>query len=97
MRFLTLEDFAPRLNESFSVDLGVGKSEFVLVEVKPLPPARFQGAVREPFSLLFHHASAILFPQRIYQMENAGIGDFGIFLVPVARNQDGFIYQAVFN
>jgi len=30
-------------------------------------------------------------------MENAGISDFGIFLVPVARNQDGFIYQAIFN
>lgn len=97
MKFLTLEDFAARLNESFSVDLGAGKSDFTLVEAKPLaaPPSR--GMVRAPFSLLFHHASAVLFPQRIYQMENTSLGGFGIFLVPVARNRDGFLYQAVFN
>lgn len=99
MQVLTLEHFAGHLNEIFTVDLGHSRSPFVLVEARPLPaPAHtFQGMVRSPFSLLFHHVSAVLFPQRIYQMENAGLGDFGIFLVPVARNQDGFIYQAIFN
>ncbi len=97
MQILTLEHFAGRLNQAFTVDLGHGKSPFVLVEARPLPAAQMHGMVRAPFSLLFHHASAILFPQRIYQMESPGMGDFGIFLVPVARNQDGFIYQAIFN
>ncbi|RUL63395.1 hypothetical protein EKH79_13470 [Dyella dinghuensis] len=97
MQILTLEHFASRINETFTVDLGHGKSPFVLVEARPLPALTMQGAVRSPFSLLFHHASAVLFPQRIYQMESPGIGDFGIFLVPVARNHDGFVYQAVFN
>jgi hypothetical protein len=97
MKFLTLEDFAARLNETFSVDLGAGKSDFILVEAKSLPTPPLRGMVRSPFSLLFHHASAVLFPQRIYQMENPSLGDFGIFLVPVARNRDGFLYQAVFN
>ncbi|BFI95148.1 MAG: hypothetical protein RSP_06580 [Rhodanobacter sp.] len=97
MQILTLEHFAGHLNQAFTVDLGHGKSPFVLVEARPLPVPPVNGMIRAPFSLLFHHASAILFPQRIYQMESPGIGDFGIFLVPVARNQDGFIYQAIFN
>lgn len=97
MKFLTLEDFAARVNESFSVDLGAGRSDFILVEARPLADPRVRDVVRAPFSLLFHHVSAVIFPQRIYQMENPGMGGFGIFLVPVARNQDGFLYQAVFN
>jgi Domain of unknown function (DUF6916) len=97
MQFLTLEHFASRLNESFVVDMDQGRTPFVLVEANPLPVRAFHGMVRAPFSLLFHSTSPVLFPQRIYQMENPGIGEFGIFLVPVARNQDGFIYQAIFN
>nr|WP_279236823.1 hypothetical protein [Dyella sp. RRB7] len=92
-----MEHFAGRINETFTVDLDHGKSPFVLIEARPLPAPAVRGMVRAPFSLLFHHSSAVLFPQRVYQMESPGIGDFGIFLVPVARNQDGFVYQAVFN
>jgi hypothetical protein len=97
MSFLTLEDFASRLNEAFSVEFGGSQAAFVLVEARPLPAGAYRGMARAPFSLVFHHASAVIFPQRIYQMENPGMGGFGIFLVPVARNQDGFLYQAVFN
>src|SRR5579859_1573533 len=97
MRFLTLEDFASRLNETFAVDVDQGRSPFVLVEARPLAAPATPGMVRAPFSLVFLNASPVLFPQRIYQMENDGLGGFGIFLVPVARNQDGFLYQAVFN
>ncbi|RDS81753.1 hypothetical protein DWU98_10690 [Dyella monticola] len=97
MQILTLEHFASHINETFTVDLGAGDSPFVLIEARPLPAPGFQSTMRAPFSLFFHHASAILFPQRIYQMESPALGSFGIFLVPVARNQDGFVYQAVFN
>jgi len=97
MRFLTLEDFAPRLNETFAVDVDQGRTPFVLVEARPMPAPPVAGMVRAPFALVFFNASPVLFPQRIYQMENDSLGGFGIFLVPVARNQDGFLYQAVFN
>jgi hypothetical protein len=30
-------------------------------------------------------------------MKHEAIGEVGIFLVPVARDQEGFLYQAVFN
>ena len=100
MQFLQIEHFAPHLNDTFHVNVGTeGESPFVLVEVKPLPHAgkTTPGAVRSPFSLLFHNTTAIVFPQRIYAMRHQAMGEFGIFLVAIARDANGFIYQAVFN
>lgn len=96
MQLLSLEHFAGCLNESFSASVDGMDVPFVLVEARPVQtPAR--EAMRAPFSLLFRNASAFLFPQRIYAMRHPRVGDIGIFLVPVARDRDGFIYQALFN
>jgi hypothetical protein len=98
MQFFALEHFAGHLNETFDVSLDSdGRTSFVLVEARPLPTPPIAGLVRAPFSLLFRNESAILLPQKIYSMAHAALGEFGIFLVPVARDRDGFIYQAVFN
>ena len=96
MDLLKLEHFAARLNETFSA-LNDGNAPFVLVEAKPIAAATFQGMMRAPFSLLFRNTSPIMFPQKTYRMRHASIGELGIFLVPVARDRDGFLYQAVFN
>jgi len=53
--------------------------------------------MRAPFSLLFRSAAAVLFPQQTYTVRHSVIGEFALFLVPVAQERDGFIYQAVFN
>jgi hypothetical protein len=55
------------------------------------------GAGREPFSLLFRNTAPLLFPQQTYRMTHARVGSVDIFLVPVAREREGFLYQAVFN
>lgn len=97
MQVLRLDHFAARLNETFTVQMDQGNTPFVLVEARPLTQHVMAGASREPFSLLFRHQSAVLFPQRMYNMHHEHTGEFGIFLVPVARDRDGFLYQAVFN
>jgi len=98
MQFFALEHFAGHVGETFTVALDHdGNAPFALVEARPLPVQAFHGMVRAPFSLLFRHEAAIVFPQKIYQMKHAAIGEFGIFLVPIARDQTGFIYQALFN
>ena len=51
----------------------------------------------EAFSLLFHGPQSPFMPQAIYKLQHAELGVFEIFLVPVARDQDGFEYEAVFN
>ena len=97
MQIFQLFHFVPLLKESFSVDLGQGHASFLLIEAQPLPDHGHPGMMRSPFSLLFLHASSVVLPQRIYTMKHSRLGEFGIFMVPVARNQDGFVYQAVFN
>lgn len=97
MQVMQLEQFAGHLNETFTVDVAESRAPFVLVEARPLNQVPQLGQSRSPFSLLFRNEAAIVFPQRIYNMHHAGTGEFGIFLVPVARDRDGFLYQAVFN
>ncbi len=96
MELLTLEHFAGCVNETFTAAMNDMELDFVLVEARPLP-TNTQNAMRAPFSLLFRNTAACLFPQQIYAMRHPRIGEAGIFLVPVAQEQAGFLYQAVFN
>ncbi|MEG0886344.1 hypothetical protein SAMN05216517_102241 [Janthinobacterium sp. OK676] len=96
MNVLTLEHFATRVNDTF-VSVSDGHAAFILKEVRPLQSATLEGMLRAPFSLLFHHSSAIVFSQKIFQLQHDAFGEVGIFLVPVARDSHGFLYQAVFN
>lgn len=95
MDVLTLEHFAGHVNDMFSAVLDDSEVPFELVEARALPVAH--GASRPPFSLLFRNASSFLLPQQIYRMRHAALGEVGIFLVPVARDREGFLYQALFN
>lgn len=97
MQLLRLDQFAAHLNQTFMVEIENVRSPFVLVEARPIQHQPGPGLMREPFSLLFRHEAAVVFPQRIYTMNNESMGEFGIFLVPIARDRDGFIYQAIFN
>jgi hypothetical protein len=97
VNIVQLEHFAGRVNEGFEVDLGTSAVAMTLVEAKPLPVNPFPGMLRNPFALLFNSSSPVLLPQRIYRMKNATLGVLEMFIVPVARNKDGIVYQAVFN
>lgn len=96
MHLLTIEDFAGCLNETFHAALNDGEIEFVLVEARPLDKAP-PNALRHPFSLLFRNSAALLFPQQSYRMRHPRGFHVDIFIVPVARERDGFLYQAIFN
>lgn len=98
MELLTLDHFARHVDETFSAVMNEGEIPFVLVEARALNPSQvLPGAARVPFSLLFRNGSAFLFPQQTYLMRHAEIGEMGILLVPIAREQAGFLYQAIFN
>lgn len=96
MDLLTLDHFSGCVNETFTAALNEGEIEFVLVEARAIEQ-RMRNAMRVPFSLLFRNTAVFLFPQQIYQMRHPKIGEVGIFLVPIAREREGFLYQALFN
>lgn len=99
MKFLAIQDFAAAQNQTFDLTMGADSSmPLTLVEVRPLAAAATAaGTMRAPFSLMFRSQSAVVLPQKIYGLRNAVMGALQVFLVPVARDRDGIVYQAVFN
>lgn len=95
MHLLTVEHFTGCVNETFVAQLEDGTVDFQLVEARPLPGKGPEG-FRSPFSLLFRNTAAVVLPQQTYRLRHARLGDLGIFLVPVAMDRGGFLYQAVF-
>lgn len=97
MGIVTLEQFAGCVGEGFAIEMDGSSIQFTLTEARPLPESGLPGVRRAPFSLLFRSMSQIVLPQKIYRLNNAVLGVLDIFLVPVARDKDGIVYQAVFN
>jgi hypothetical protein len=84
--------FQSRLHQSFQCE---GSVEIQLVECNFLPSQA--GTRREPFSLIFRGPAATFLPQKTYELKNGATEPVGIFLVPVGRDSEGFLYEAVFN
>ena len=97
MQLLTFESFAPHLNSNFSLKLGESSVDLTLTQATKQPLRPYPGMMREPFSLYFRSASQVVLPQRIYPFDHDGMGRLEIFIVPVAREPQGIVYEAVFN
>ena len=91
---LTRESFAENLNTKFRVPAESGEPlELELIEVSE--QVRVGAAMS--FSVVFRGASSFLLPQRIHHLEHEHLGALDLFLVPIAREADGFRYEAIFN
>jgi hypothetical protein len=51
----------------------------------------------EQFSLQFRGDRNRILSQRTYPMKHDSIGEFDLFLVPIAQDATGTLYEAVFN
>jgi hypothetical protein len=91
---LSQESFEENLNTKFLLPAqSGGPFEIELIEVAHGAP--LEGTER--FSLVFRGALDFTLPQSIYRLEHERLGAFDLFLVPIAREADGFRYEAVFN
>ena len=94
---LTCEDFEPHLGSGFTIiDEDVPQLTLKLTEAKQLKPMQNIELPRQPFALLFE-APAPLLPQRLYNLSHEAMGQREIFIVPVAKVENGFQYEAIFN
>jgi len=95
---LTAAQFAAQLNTKFHVRVDAPRPiELELVEVKGWRGNTDAQREMERFSVFFKGPADILMPQNVYPLEHEQLGTFDIFLVPVARDESGFAYEAVFN
>lgn len=93
---LTLDDFQPLLEDTFSVHAGEQAAEFRLVAAHPVGKGRTNGR-RAPFSLTFQAPPEVKPVEGTYRLEHNQLGTLEIFLVPVAGDQEGTDFEAVFS
>lgn len=96
---LVLDSFQPHVGSAFVLNHPDAEETFTLVAVTELPAHDHPLKKRDPFSLFFRGGRTDLqFDQQILPLKHEAMGELEIFLVPIARNEDGTIrYQAVFN
>ena len=93
---LTEEEFTKHLNTRFRVT-GEQPLELELTEVKGYLSKQNEESGMERFSAFFYGPGDRYLRQRVYALEHDVMGAFELFLVPVARDEKGFRYEAVFN
>jgi hypothetical protein len=94
---LTEGDFAKHVGSKFLVNLDQQALELELVEVKSYLSSPTDQAGMERFSLFFRGPREIQLPQRSHVLNHESMGATEIFLVPIAVDDQGFRYEAVFN
>lgn len=97
MAELTEREFSKHLNSKFNLAINDRNLQLELVEVKAYRPGEHEQQGMERFSAVFNGPGDAMLPQQVYQLSHEQMGEFDIFLVPIAGNQSGYRYEAVFN
>jgi hypothetical protein len=97
---LKSSDFSPHLNQSFRLDYG-GEEPLLLELISVTLFSGFTEPVdekgrRNPFIILFRGPQGAYLPQRIYRLEHDEMEAMEIFFVPVAPDEEGSRFEAVF-
>ncbi|MCU6708647.1 hypothetical protein M6D81_07945 [Paenibacillus sp. J5C_2022] len=93
MLLSTEEQWQQELNTPFTARIAESFATFRLVEVKSLGCA----SGYRTYSLLFQGPQEPLLEQQMISLSHEERGDCNLFLVPIAREQSGVIYEAVMN
>jgi hypothetical protein len=93
---LTEAEFSKHLNTKFRVT-SEQPIELELADVKGYLSKEHEQSGMERFSAFFNGPREPFLPQQVYALEHERMGAFELFLVPVAENENGFRYEAVFN
>jgi len=92
---LTKESFEPIKGSVFTVRLG--EDTTLPLELTVVAGNGLKGAAsREQFSLHFRGPATPALVQRTYRLEHPQLGALEIFIVPIRKDADGMIYEAVF-
>jgi hypothetical protein len=99
LEWLTYDDFAGRVGESFEVALGDAVLPLELIEATVSPEAGGRGPggeERQQFSLLFRGPLDTALPQGSHRLRPSGGADLELFLVPLGPDGFGMRYEAAF-
>lgn len=96
---VTAERFEPLTDTTFAVASAAPQApvDLVLRSVARWGPEQPAEGGRRPFTLTFRGPSRPLLPQATYPLRHDVLGTQDVFLVPIARDEDGCTYEAVFS
>jgi hypothetical protein len=95
---LTEQEFSRHLNTKFRLQLADGPPiDLELVEVKGYLTKAGEQTGMERFSAFFKGPTEPHLAQNTYSLQHDQMGEFPIFLVPIARDEQGVRYEAVYN
>jgi hypothetical protein len=97
---LTIDDFTPPRPGAYPALLVGGISTTLdLVAITPFPqvPTKDGVTARKPFSVTFRAPIPVNIPQGLITLEHDRHGPLEIFVVPVGRDAQGLLLEAVFN
>lgn len=89
----SLTDFQQALHSQFQVETDAGPVVIELVKVEN----KGSSSQVEQFSLLLVGPEAPFLPQQIYRMQHGELGELELFMVPIGREKDGYLYEIIFN
>ena len=91
---LTHEEFSKHLNTTFRIRLNPEQT----LDAKLVGISEHMVSTRQDrFAIVFQTSNDMLLAQGIAPFEHDQMGNFEIFIVPVARDEQGTRYEAVFN
>lgn len=94
---LTIESFEPHVGTSFWAEFPNGSNvELRLVRAAKVMESEAARLPRHPFSLFFTGPESFLLKQHIYRLTHETLAPMEIFLVPVGKEANGYLYEAVF-
>lgn len=94
---LTEKEFSQHLGTPFQLNLNQQAIELRLSSVKGYLAGPNEHEGMERFSVFFDGPSTPRLVQAIYPLTHEKMGQFDLFLVPIAQIDEGFRYEAVFN
>ena len=96
--FQSAADFEKCLNTNFRVELTSPRPiDVKLIAVTPRKSEPNEQAGMERFSVVFAGPSDVFLPQNTYHFTHPDMGEFDVFLVPIAPDANEFRYEAVYN
>jgi hypothetical protein len=94
---LTEQEFSQHVGTQFQLNLEQQAIELKLSAVKGYPAGPNEQGGMERFSAFFDGPAQPQLQQSLYRLSHEQMGEFEIFLVPIAEVAEGLRYEAVFN
>jgi hypothetical protein len=94
---LTEREFSHHIGTKFHIKADQSEIELELIEVKGYVSQEVEQGGMERFSVFFVGPRDPFLAQQVYRVEHESMGEFELFLVPIAGDEKSYRYEAVFN